>query len=74
MTKFDDELYAEAYLEIYDKTYLDLANAIGISAYSENGWRRNANLAIREGTARTVMDGIKPIYEAALERYLTGNE
>jgi len=72
MTKFDDEIYVEAYLDIYDKTYLDLCNAIGISAYSENGWRRNVNLAIREGTARTVMDQIKPIYEAALEAYLNG--
>jgi len=72
LTKFDDEIYVEAYLDIYDKTYLDLCNAIGISAYSENGWRRNVNLAIREGTARTVMDQIKPIYEAALEAYLNG--
>ncbi len=72
LTKFDDEIYVEAYLDIYNKTYLDLCNAIGISAYSENGWRRNVNLAIREGTARTVMDQIKPIYEAALETYLNG--
>ena len=70
ITKFDDEAYVEAYLEIYDKIYLDIINALGISAYSENGWRRNINLAIREGTARTVMDQIKPIYEAALEAYL----
>jgi maltose-binding protein MalE len=72
MTKFDQEEYVEAYLAIYDKVYLDLINAIGIGAYSENGWRRNVNLAIREGTARTVMDQIKPIYEAALEAYLNG--
>jgi len=70
ITKFDDEAYVEAYLAIYDKIYLDLINALGISAYSENGWRRNINIAIREGTARTVMDQIKPIYEAALEDYL----
>ena len=72
LTKFDDEMYVEAYLDIYDKTYLDLCNAIGISPYSENGWRRNVNLAIREGTARTVMDQIKPIYDVALETYLNG--
>jgi fructooligosaccharide transport system substrate-binding protein len=70
MTKFDQDEYVEAYLAIYDKVYLDLINAIGIGAYSENGWRRNVNLAVREGTARTVMDQIKPIYEAALEAYL----
>jgi fructooligosaccharide transport system substrate-binding protein len=72
MTKFDEDKYVEAYLEIYDKIYLELITAIGISAYGENGWRANANVAIREGTARTVMDGIKPIYEAALEEYLNG--
>lgn len=72
MTKFDQDEYVEAYLEIYDKIYLDLINAIGIGAYSENGWRRNVNLAVREGTARTVMDQIKPIYDAALEAYLNG--
>jgi maltose-binding protein MalE len=72
MTKFDKEEYVEAYLSIYDKVYLELINAIGISAYSENGWRRNANLGIREGTARTLMDQIKPIYEAAFENYLNG--
>lgn len=72
MTKFDEDKYVEAYLSIYDKIYLELITAIGISAYGENGWRANANVAIREGTARTVMDQIKPIYDAALEEYLNG--
>jgi len=72
LTKFDDEIYIEAYLEIYDKTYLDLINAIGISAYGENGWTRNINGAIKDGTSRTVVDQIKPIYETALDDY-TGN-
>ena len=74
MTKFDQDEYVEAYLEIYDKVYLDLINAIGIGAYSENGWRRNANLGIRDGSARTYMDQIKPIYENALDIYLNGIE
>lgn len=69
MTKFDNEIYVEAYLEVYDKVYLELINALGISAYSEQGWRRNVNLAVREGNARTLMDGIKPTYDAALEAY-----
>ncbi|MCD4827587.1 MAG: extracellular solute-binding protein [Acholeplasmataceae bacterium] len=70
LTKFDDELYVEAYLDIYDSVYLELINAIGIGAYGETGWRRSINLGIREGTARTEMDRIKPIYETALEDYL----
>ncbi|MCR3905416.1 MAG: extracellular solute-binding protein [Tenericutes bacterium] len=72
ISRFDKEEYVEAYLAIYDKVYLELISAIGISPYSENGWRANVNGAIREGTARTVMDQIKPIYEAALEEYLNG--
>ena len=70
LTKFDEEMYIEAYLEIFDKTYLDLINAIGISAYSENGWGRNINGAIKEGTSRTIVDQIKPIYETALDEYV----
>jgi len=70
ITKFDDELYIEAYLDIYDKIYLELINAVGISAFSENGWTRNINTAIREGTARTIVDQIRPVYETALEEYL----
>ncbi len=70
LTKFDDEIYIDAYLDIYDKTYLDLINAIGISAYGENGWTRNINSAIKAGTSRTIVDQIKPIYETALDDYI----
>ncbi len=70
MTKFDQQKYVDAYLSVYDSVYLDITNAIGISAYSENGWVRNINTAIREGTSRTVVDQIKPIYETALDDYL----
>lgn len=70
LTKFDKQIYVDAYLEVYDKIYLDITNAIGISAYSENGWVSNINGAIREGTSRTVVDRIKPIYETALDEYL----
>ena len=70
-TKLDDLIYIEAYLEIYDKTYLELCNAIGISTYGENGWRRNINISIKNGTSGILMDQIKPVYEAALEAYLS---
>jgi len=68
--KFDKQNYVDAYLEVYDKVYLDILNAIGISAYSENGWARNINQAIKDGTSRTIMDGIQPVYALALEEYL----
>lgn len=70
INKFDDESYVEAYMQIYNKIYLDLINAVGISAYSASGWRANINRAIREGNARTVMEEIKPVYDAALRDYL----
>ncbi len=69
LTRFDDELYVEAYIDVYNKIYLELINAVGISPYGENGWRANINEAIREGTARTTVDQIKPIYDAAVEEY-----
>jgi hypothetical protein len=50
--------------------YLELINAIGIGAYSTNGWRANINAAIRENTSRTKMDEIRPIYDVALSDYL----
>ena len=70
LTKFDKQNYVDAYLAVYDSVYLDITNAIGISAYSENGWVRNINTAIKDGTSRTVVDTIKPVYETALDDYL----
>ncbi len=70
MTKFDDPSYVEAYMEIYDKVYLDIVHAIGIGAYSESGWTRNINIAIKDGTSRTAVDEIRPTYENALADYL----
>ena len=70
LTKFDDEIYVEAYLEIYDKIYFDLISAMGISPFSADGWGRNINAGIKDGTSRTVVDQIKPIYESALDDYL----
>ena len=71
LTRFDDAKYVDAYLDIYDKIYLELINALGISPYGSNGWRARINAGIREGTSRTVVDEIKPIYDAALEDYLS---
>lgn len=71
LTKFDDQLYIDAYMAVYDKVYLDLINAIGISAYNpEIGWSSRINAGIRDGNARTLMDTIRPNYEAALDDYL----
>lgn len=70
--RFNDDASIEAYLDIFDKTTVDLINAIGISRYGATGWTANINVGIREGTARTKMDEIRPIYEEALSNYLSG--
>lgn len=70
LTKFDSYNYVEAYLAVYDKVYLELINSIGISAYSQDGWIRNINIALKDGSARTIVDQIKPIYQTALDDYL----
>ncbi len=70
LTKFDDEIYVEAYLQVYDKIYFDLISAMTISPFSTDSWNLNINSGIKNGTSRTVVDQIKPIYEAALEEYL----
>lgn len=69
-TKFDKQMYVDAYMENYDKVYLDITHAIGIGAYGESGWTRNINAALKEGTARTVVDAIRPTYEDYLDDYL----
>lgn len=70
LTKFDQQKYVDAYLDVYDKVYLDIVNAIGISAYSESGWARNINIAIKDGSSRTAMSEIKPVYQTHLDDYL----
>lgn len=70
LTKFDQQKYVDAYLDVYDKVYLDITNAIGVSAYSESGWARNINIAIKDGSSRTTVDTIKPVYQTALDDYL----
>src|SRR5690606_4788999 len=70
--RFNDEASIEAYLSIFDKTTLDLINALGISRYGATGWTAAINVGIRTGTARTEMDRIRPAYETALEEYLSG--
>lgn len=70
LTKFDQQEYVDAYLAVYDNVYLDIVNAIGVSAYSENGWARNINIAIKDGSSRTAVDTIKPVYQTNLDDYL----
>jgi len=73
ITKFDEITYVEAYLAVYDKIYFDLIAAMTISPFSEDGWGRNINAGIKDGTSRTLVDQIRPIYENALDEYL-GND
>lgn len=73
LTRFDEEIYVEAYMMIFDKIYLEIINAIGINPYTPDiGFRGQINAAIRlpDRDPRTVVDSIRPIYQAALDDYL----
>lgn len=72
ISRLNDEASVEAYLKIYDKTQLDLLNSLGISQYGATGWMAKINTGIKTKTSRTAMDEIKPIYQDALEKYLSG--
>lgn len=72
ISRLNDEASVEAYLSIYDKTQLDLLNSLGISQYGSTGWMAKINTGIKTKSSRTAVDEIRPIYEAALEAYLSG--
>lgn len=72
--KFDNELYIDAYMEVYDKTYVEFLNSIGIGSYSSNSLKLAINGGIPDGTYRTKIAEIVPTYQTFLESYLRSNK
>ena len=72
--KFDNELYIDAYMEVYDKTYVEFLNSIGIGSYSPNSLKLAINGGIPDGTYRTKIAEIVPTYQTFLESYLRSNK
>lgn len=71
--KFNNELYIDAYMTVYDKTYVEFLNSIGIGSYSVNSLKRAINGGIPDGTYRTKIAEIVPTYETFLDSYLRVN-
>jgi fructooligosaccharide transport system substrate-binding protein len=73
LTRFDQQNYVDAYMEIYDSIYLEPINALGISPYApEVGYRGQINIAVREREEdpRSIMDAIHDPYQDAFDDYL----
>ncbi len=78
--RFDEEIYVEAYMEIFDSVYFELLHALGINRYQPpNGFYVTLNPALKGDLLgeddqpldpRSAMDAIRPIYQAALDDYL----
>ncbi|MFP4186566.1 MAG: extracellular solute-binding protein [Acholeplasmataceae bacterium] len=71
LTRFDEQNYVDAYMEIYDSIYLEPINALGISPYEADlGYRGQINTAVGEGDPRSMMDAIQEPYQDAFDEYL----
>lgn len=73
MTRFEDELYVDAYMTIYDKAYVEFLNSIGVGAYSPNSLKLTLNAGIRDGELRSAVESIVGIYETMLGQFIAGN-
>jgi maltose-binding protein MalE len=67
---FSEQKSIDSYLAIYDKVYFDIINVMGVTPYGENGWMRNINKGVLNGTSRVIVETISPVYQEALESYL----
>lgn len=71
--RIDNQDSIDAFLSVYDKTSIDLLNALGISQYdSQIGWMSKINAGLKDGSYRTLMEEIYDTYATALEKYKSG--
>lgn len=68
--RFDKEIYVEAYMQVYDKVYLDLIGGLGISQWTVGSWNVEIAAGIKDKSFRTRVNSIKATYTAALNDYL----
>lgn len=69
---FNDDLYIDAYMTVYNKTYVEFLNAIGVSSYGAHGYRVNLNGGIPQGEHRSRIEAIIPQYQYRLSLFLEG--
>lgn len=70
--KFDDEIYIDAYMTVYNKTYVEFLNSIGVGSYSPNSLKLALNVGIPTGDHRTNIESIVPSYETFLRQFVKG--
>lgn len=68
--RFDQEIYVEAYMTVYNNVYLELIGALGIGRFSVGSWNTEIAAGIKDGSYRTRVSAIKPAYDTALDAYL----
>lgn len=68
--KFEDDLYIDAYMTVYDRGYVEFLNSIGVGAYSQQGLKIAINGGIAADDYRTRIDSIKEVYETFLGQFL----
>jgi hypothetical protein len=73
MTRFEDELYVNAYMTIYDKAYVEFLNSIGVGSFSPNSLKLALNTGISDGEQRSAVESIVGVYETMLGQFIAGN-
>ncbi|WP_026391560.1 ABC transporter substrate-binding protein [Haploplasma modicum] len=74
-SRLREDIYVDAFLEIYEGIYLEILDDLGIPSYGANSWRPTIASTIRgengvSGDPRSALAAIKPIYQDALDKYL----
>lgn len=70
---FDEQKFVDVYMEIYNKTYLEIHGILGLNAYNPNAWQIRVNAGVKDGSTRTKLAEIETIYQELLDKYLGKN-
>lgn len=72
--KFEDELYIDVYMTVYDTAYVEFVNSIGVPAYGSNSLKLAINGGIPDGSYATKIAEIAPTYDYYLKQYVQGKK
>lgn len=67
---FDDQRHIDIGMSISKNVFLDISEQLGISAFGATSWQVNVNSGISEGSVRSRLEEILPVYQTALAEYL----
>lgn len=67
---FEDEIYVEVFMDIYDKSYFDIFADLNVaSTHVGMAWQTQVVHGIKDGTTRNKIEAIMSIYEEALKNF-----